>query len=79
MIRIFNTDLLTKDYGDEVAKLWQQMRLKPRMEAIIAHELAEAESGSHAEALKAAANTRLPVSHEARVLLQAMERYWKRH
>ncbi len=76
---IFNTDLLTKDYGEEVAKFWQKMRLKPRMEAITAHELAEAESGSHVEALKTAANTRLPISHEARVLLQAMDRDWKRH
>jgi hypothetical protein len=74
---IFNVDLLTKDYGKEVGKIWQNMRLKPRMEAITAHELAEAESGSHVEALKAAANTRLPVSHEAKVLLQAMERGWR--
>jgi hypothetical protein len=76
---IFNVDLLTRDYGEDVGEIWQKMRLKPRMEAITAHELAEAESGSHVEALKAAANTRLPVSDEAKVLLQAMERGWKRH
>ena len=48
---IFNMELLTRDYGDEVAKIWRKMRLKPRIEAITAHELAEAESGSHVEAL----------------------------
>jgi hypothetical protein len=53
-------------------------QLKPRMEALSAHELAEAETVSHVEALAAAANTMLPVSHEARELLWAMERDYKR-
>jgi hypothetical protein len=75
---IFNTELLTRDYGEEVAKIWRKMRLKPRMEAITAHELAESESRSHVEALTAGANTRLPVSHESRELLRAMERDYKR-
>lgn len=74
---IFNTELLTRDYGEEVAKIWRKLRLKPRMEAITAHELAEAESGSHVEALTAGANTRLPVRHAARELLRAMERGYK--
>ncbi len=74
---IFNTELLTKDYGEETAKIWRNMRLKPRMEAISAHELAEAESGSHLEALKAATETRLKVSDEANELLQAMNLGWK--
>jgi hypothetical protein len=74
---IFNTELLTKDYGEQVAKIWREMRLKPRMEATTAHELAEYETQSHVEALAAAANTRLPVSHQARELLRAMERGWK--
>jgi hypothetical protein len=26
---IFNMELLTRDYGDEVAKIWRKMRLKP--------------------------------------------------
>jgi hypothetical protein len=69
LIRI-NTELLTKDYGEEVAMIWRKLRLKPRMEAITAHELAESEAGSHVEALQAAANTRLPVSREAAQLLQ---------
>ncbi len=76
---IFNTELLTRDYGEETAQVWRKMRLKPRMEAISAHELAEAESGNHVEALKAAANRRLPVSGAARGLLQAMERGWRWH
>jgi hypothetical protein len=74
---IFNTELLTKDYGEETAKMWRKMQLKLRMEAISAHELAEAESGSHVEALKAAAETRLKVSDEAKELLVAMEKGWR--
>ncbi len=74
---IMNTELLTRDYGEHVAKIWQKMRIRPRMEAITAHELAEAESGSHVEALKAGAKTRLPVSHEARELLRAMQIQYK--
>ena len=74
---ILNEELLDKDYGQETGRLWRKLRLKPRMEAITAHELAEAESGTHEAALKAAP-TRLPVSHEARELLRAMERGWKR-
>ena len=74
---IFNTELLTRDYGEEVARIWRKLRLKSRMEAITAHELAEVESGSHVEALTAGANTRLPVSHTARELLRAMERGYK--
>jgi len=76
---IMNTELLTKDYGEEVARIWRKMRLRPRMEAITAHELAESEVGTHVEALKAAANTRLPVSREALELLRAMEQGWRRH
>jgi hypothetical protein len=74
---IFNMELLTRDYGEEVAKLWRKMRLKPRMAAITAHEYAESQSSSHVEALTAAANTRLPVSHEARALLRAMRDNWR--
>jgi hypothetical protein len=74
---VFNEELLDKDYGSHAGRLWRKLRLKPRMEAITAHELAEAESGSHEEALKAAVD-RLPVSHEARELLRAMEAGWKR-
>ncbi len=74
---IFNMELLTKDYGEQVARIWRKMQLKPRMEAIAAHELAESKTGSHVEALTAGADTRLPVSHEARELLRAMEKNWK--
>jgi hypothetical protein len=74
---VMNTELLTKDYGEKTARTWRKMRLKARMEALTAHELAEAETGSHVEALAAAANTRLPVSDEARELLRTMERDYK--
>jgi hypothetical protein len=45
------------------------MRLKDRIDAIIAHEYEELRTGgNHARALKAAANTALPISDEARRL-----------
>jgi hypothetical protein len=56
---IFNSESQTRDYGEDVARLLQRMRPRPRMEAISAHELAEAESGIHEGAPKAATETRL--------------------
>jgi len=45
------------------------MRLKDRIDAIIAHEYAELRAGGqHAKALKAAAKTELQISEEARRL-----------
>ena len=41
---------------------------------MIAHEQAEHQRGSHAEALKAAAKTELPVTVGARRILRAMAR-----
>ena len=74
---VMNPELLTRDYGEETATLWRILRLKPRMEALTAHELAEHEAGTHVGALKRAAETRLPVSAEARELLRAMDKNWK--
>ena len=51
------------------------MRLKDRIDAIIAHEYEElCADGKHADALKAAARTDLPISDEARRLNQARAR-----
>jgi hypothetical protein len=50
------------------------MRLKDRIDAIIAHEYEKLRAGGHhAEALKAAARTELPISDETR-LCRAMAR-----
>jgi hypothetical protein len=51
------------------------MRLKDRNDAIIAPEYEELRAGgNHAEALKSAARTELPISDEARRLRRAMAR-----
>jgi hypothetical protein len=51
------------------------MRRKDRIDAIIAHEYEELRpGGKHADALKAAARTDLPISDEARRLNRARAR-----
>ena len=51
------------------------MRLKDRIDAIIAHEYEELRAGgNHVEAIKAAAKTELPISDEARRLNRARAR-----
>jgi len=69
-----NPELLAGEAG----KIWAKSRLKSRMQAIIAHELAEHETGSHEASLKAASETRLPIAKGARKILRAMEEGWKR-
>ena len=65
---IINTELLTRDYGEEVAEVWAENAIEAAYGAHNTHQLAESEAGSHAEALRDAADTRLPVSQEAREL-----------
>lgn len=67
---VMNPELLAGEAGE----IWGRSRLKSRMHAIIAHELAEHETGSHEAALKAAPGTRLPVGEGAREILRAMAR-----
>jgi hypothetical protein len=68
---VLNPDLLK---GRKGGRLWPKARLKDRIDAIIAHELAESEQSTHEAALKAAARTRLPITHEARRICKAMAR-----
>ena len=69
---VLNPELLA---GKKGGRIWPKMRLKDRIDAIIAHEYEELRSGGqHAEALKAAANTELPISDEARRLNRARAR-----
>jgi len=58
---VMNPDLL----AGEAAKVWAKSGLKSRMQAIIAHELAEHETGSHEAALQSAPQTRLPIDEGA--------------
>ena len=45
---VMNLDLLVKDYNEHASKLWAASRLKDRIDAIIIHELSEAEAKTHA-------------------------------
>ncbi len=69
---IFNPELLTERYGPEVGKIWAKSRLRDRIDAVIAHEVAESITGTHEGAEALAAETELPVSDGARRILRAM-------
>jgi hypothetical protein len=69
---VLNPELLK---GEKGGRIWQKMRLKDRIDAIIAHEYEELRAdGDHAKAIKAAAQTDLPISDEARRLNRARAR-----
>jgi hypothetical protein len=69
---VLNPDLLK---GHKGRRIWPKMKLKARIDAIIAHEYEELRAGgNHAEALKNAARTNLPISDEARRLNRARAR-----
>jgi hypothetical protein len=69
---VLNPELLK---GKKGGRIWPKMRLKDRIDAIIAHEYDELRAGGkHAEALKVAAKTELPITDEARRLCRAMAR-----
>jgi hypothetical protein len=57
---VLNPELLK---GKKGGRIWPKMRLKDRIDAIIAHEYEELRSGGrHSQALPAAARTELPIS-----------------
>ena len=61
-------------YGEECGRTWRRTRLRDRMRAVVAHEVAEkACGGDHEAALAAASETTLPITNAARELLRAME------
>jgi hypothetical protein len=69
---VLNPDLLN---GKRGGRIWPKMRLKDRIDASIAHEYEELRAaGKHADALKAAPKTALPISDEARRLNRARAR-----
>jgi hypothetical protein len=61
---------LIKDLGPQVSSRWEKSRLRDRLDAIIAHEYAEAHGATHEEAVARAAQTDLPISARARRLLR---------
>ncbi len=68
---IFNPDLYA-DLGEEVSSFWAKSRLRDRMDAVIAHEHAEALGATHLEAVEHAADTQLPIREGARILLRVI-------
>jgi hypothetical protein len=74
---VFNPDLMNESYGKRATRTWRKSRLRDRIDAIIAHELSEAEHATHVAALKAAPETKLPITDGARRILRAMEKGWK--
>jgi hypothetical protein len=74
---VFNPELMTKAYTKKTAKLWRKSRLRDRIDAIIAHEINEADHGTHEAALKMAPKTELPINDRARRILVEMEKGWR--
>jgi hypothetical protein len=69
---VLNSELLK---GKKGGRIWPKMRLKDRIDAIIAHEFEELRAAAkHEDALKAAAKTDLPISDQARRLSRARAR-----
>ena len=69
---VLNPELLK---GRKGGKPWAKGRLRDRIDAIIAHEYEELRhGGDHAAAIKAAANTELPISDMARRINRARAR-----
>jgi hypothetical protein len=62
---------------EEAAKTWARERLSNRIDAIIIHELAEADAGTHEAALRLAPETERPISEGTRKILRAMRDGWK--
>jgi hypothetical protein len=69
---VFNLELLRERYGSEVAETRARSRLRDRIDAVMAHEIAEAQTGTHEGAEELAAMTDLPVSKGARRILRSM-------
>jgi hypothetical protein len=68
---ILNPELLE---GKKGSRIYPKLRLRDRIDSAIAHEYEELRTGSHAEALKAAARTKLPITEGARRVCKAMAR-----
>jgi hypothetical protein len=69
---ILNPELLE---GKKGGRIWPNLSVRDRADAIIAHEYEELlAAGDHAEAIKEAARTKLPIRDEARRLNRARAR-----
>jgi hypothetical protein len=69
---VLNPDLLATHPQPDAPVAWSKARLRDRIDAIIAHELTESETGSHVAAEERAPDTPLAISEGARHILRAM-------
>jgi hypothetical protein len=68
---IFNPTLMAP-LGEPAATAWRAARFPVRLNAVIAHEYEEGNSGSHGYAVENAPETNLPIGGPARALLRAI-------
>jgi hypothetical protein len=68
---VFNPELMAN--RREAGSLWARSRLRDRIDAIIAHEVAESQTGDHWTAELIAPETPLPISERARHILRAIK------
>jgi hypothetical protein len=68
---VLNPNLLA---GKKGCRIYPKSRLRDRIDSAIAHKYEELRTGSHDEALEAAAKTTLPITEGARRLCKAMAR-----
>jgi len=71
---VLNPELLDERYGAKAGTAWAKSRLRDRIDAVIAHEVAESQAGTHEGAEALAALTDLPVSDGTRRILRVMTR-----
>ena len=71
---VLNPGLLTERYGPDVGMTWAKARLRDRIDAVIAHEVAEGQAGTHEGAEALAAVTELRISDGARKILRSITR-----
>jgi hypothetical protein len=68
---VLNPDLLK---GKKGGRIYPKLSLRDRIDSAVTHEYEELRHGSHVAALKAAAQTELPITPGARRLNRAMAR-----
>lgn len=69
---LLNPALNAEAIGPEASALWAKARLRDRVDSVIAHEHEEGLTGSHDDAVRRAAETKLPISEPARRILRAI-------
>jgi hypothetical protein len=67
---VFNTELMAN--RPEAGAVWAKSRLRDRIDAVIAHEDAESQTGDHDLAAAMAPDTALPITDRARRILRAI-------